>query len=128
MEKLQSSRQLSDCMRKHLNDYVDLHRFAKERQLCFDQLSLARDVAHDARSLAFEISLFPHLDESYPLLSRTRNVMLSYWHSIWSNSGVSEEEYRAAVKSAILFLEREYECSPVPNKFLTRTPSDLTAF
>ena len=114
---------LADRLRQHLNTLDDFQN-SLEYVLPAETRRKMNDLISDARGLALQISLIPHFEKYEPLV-QARRVLAEYWHSTWSNSGISEREYKTRLKAAILFIQAQhYAISP---DFSPSPPSESSA-
>lgn len=100
---------LPQRLRQHLNDFLDLDNSLSGLNVHCDRVPTAHKLAEEARNIALELSLAPDFDEN-PVLRRAHDTLLTYWHSLWSNGGITQAQYRLAIKSVLVYIavqERE---------------------
>jgi hypothetical protein len=84
----------------------------------------AGQLASEARSLAFELS---HLSDFAfnPVLREASQTLLRHWKCGWTNGGISEGQYRFALKSVALYLrdaQRAHSSDPIPSLPFSASP------
>jgi hypothetical protein len=96
---------ISERLLRHLEEYACVQLYASEYPFFADVHPACKQVAHDAARLSYELSLYPRLHDSPPL-ARAHAALRDHWRASWTIGGVSEGEYRTAIKCAALFLQR----------------------
>ncbi|MGD0090461.1 MAG: hypothetical protein ABSE73_11125 [Planctomycetota bacterium] len=91
---------LAAHLRRHLDAYADLQMYLK-MGAPIDKLPETRQLVSDAEELEAQLALLPQ----YPPLVMAREALRGHWRDLWTNGGVSETEYRARLKAALLFIE-----------------------
>lgn len=96
---------ITDRLLGHLEEFSSVSEYAKDYGFFADVNPALKQLAHDAAELAYELSLYPGMSECPPLC-RAHAALTGHWKESWSTGGVTESEYRVAVKSAALFLRQ----------------------
>ena len=110
LEKVSLDTKLVFRLQEHLVEHKGLQG-CLEGGIPAKMLPEVRRLMADAKDLARQLSEVPECELCEPL-GRARAALIEHWRSLWSNGGISERDYRATLKSAILFLEYLYVARP----------------
>ena len=96
---------VTERLLRHLAEFTCVQHYASEYPFFADTHPTCKQLAHDAAQLAYELSLYPRMQDCPPL-NRAYTALRGHWRESWTIGGITEAEYRTAVKCAALFLRQ----------------------
>ena len=96
---------VTERLLRHLAEFTCVQHYASEYPFFADTHPACKQLAHDAAQLAYELSLYPGMND-IPPLRRAYKALSGHWRESWTIGSVPEAEYRTALKSAALFLRQ----------------------
>lgn len=105
VRSIESFQELSERLIHHIHAHQLLLEIIAHHGLAADTTGEARFLAAESDELAYALAAIP---DDEPVLERARNALTTYWKCSWTNSGISESEYTASLRSAAAFLRRQH--------------------